>query len=172
MQIFKKNTLLLFFTLLGLSFTAWGAGFFVKGANPSSTRVGLNSVEASSDMTEQRVIARLKISFNGEEVLVSLFESGASRQLLAQLPLTLSFEDFARTEKIAYLPSKLNTANTPMASDVTGDFNYYKPWGNLAIFYKGFGSSGELYVLGRIDAGKEKLAAMQQNFTATIEEIE
>lgn len=171
MQLFNRNLLLIFLLVVGVSFTTWGAGFFDKQAGSPSLGLALNSTGVNKAMASETIIAKLKITFNGEEMLVSLFESGASRQLLAQLPLTLDFSDFASAEKIAYLPNKLSTRNTPSARDITGDFTYYEPWGNLAIFYKGGSSAGGLYVLGRVDSGKEKLAAMQQNFTATIEEI-
>lgn len=118
------------------------------------------------------VIARIRITFNHEEIIVGLFDSPASRGLLAQLPLTLSFSDFASAEKIAYLPEKLTTRHTPTASQITGDFTYYAPWGNLAMFYNGYGHASGLYVLGSIESGKEKLAAQTRDFTATIERIE
>ena len=38
-----------------------------------------------------------------------------------------------------------------------GDITYYAPWGNLAIFYKDFGYSRGLVILGKIDSGLEAL---------------
>ncbi len=32
-----------------------------------------------------------------------------------------------------------------------GDITFYAPWGNLAIFYKGFSYSNGLIVMGKID---------------------
>lgn len=77
---------------------------------------------------------------------------------------------FVHSEKIAYLSQKLTTLNTPSTNQVKSNFTYYDSWGNLALFYKGAGH----YVLGQIEFGqeKEKLAAMDQNFVATIEQIE
>jgi len=129
------------------------------------------SAQTSPEPNPQ-TIGKIKVVFNNEQLIVSLFDTPASRQLLAQLPLTLDFADFANAEKIAYLPKKLNTTNTPTAQAITGDFTYYRPWGNLAIFYKGFGSDGSLYVLGRIESGKEKLTHIKQNFSATLEKID
>ena len=113
---------------------------------------------------------KLRMSFEGGEILVNLYDTQASRELVAMLPLTLPFEDYARTEKIAYLPQKLSSGASPSSSS-SGDFTYYSPWGNLAVFYKGFGQSGSLYVLGKIESGKEELAGMGRNFTATIEVV-
>ena len=40
-----------------------------------------------------------------------------------------------------------------------GDIAYYAPWGNLAIFYRDFGFSDGLILLGRLDDGAETIAA-------------
>lgn len=116
--------------------------------------------------------SKIRMMFNNQEVILSIYDSPASRDFLALLPLTMEFKDFARTEKIAYLPRKLDTADSPTPREAMGDFTYYAPWGNLAVFYKGFGTDGQLFVLGRIESGKEKLAVMGDTFTARLEKIE
>lgn len=132
-----------------------------------------NNVISQGNRIEQTtVIARIRMTFQNQEIKIGLFDTPASQQLLAQLPLTLSFSDFAQTEKIAYLPKKLTTHNTPSASQAKGNFTYYAPWGNLALFYKGYGHANDLYVLGQIESGQEKLEAIKQNFMAVIEKIE
>jgi hypothetical protein len=75
------------------------------------------------------------------------------------LPLELSLEDYSSTEEIAYLPSRLSTAGAPAGIDPqVGDFTYYAPWGNLALFYRDFAYSPGLIRLGRITGGLEYLA--------------
>lgn len=110
---------------------------------------------------------KLRMSFEGGEVSVRLFDTPASRELVAMLPLTLSFEDYAKTEKIAYLPQKLSSGVSP-SNLPAGDFAYYSPWGNLAIFYRGYGQPNGLRILGKIEFGKETLAKLDRDFTATI----
>jgi hypothetical protein len=39
-----------------------------------------------------------------------------------------------------------------------GDIAFYAPWGNLAVFYRGFRYSPGLVSLGRIDSGLETLS--------------
>jgi hypothetical protein len=86
----------------------------------------------------------------------SLSDNATARDWVALLPLTLTFEDYAATEKIAYPPRKLTTAGAPAGFDPSaGDITYYAPWGNLAIFHKDFGYSKGLVHLGRIDSGIE-----------------
>lgn len=111
---------------------------------------------------------KLRMTFGNHKVMIELFDTPASRDFVIQLPLTLQFSDFAGAEKIASLPRKLRTQGSPTAREVQGDFTYYAPWGNLALFYKGFGTDGQLYVLGRFISGKEHLATMRNAFSATI----
>ena len=116
--------------------------------------------------------ATIRIVFAHQTVIVEMLDTPASRDFMSLLPLTLKFSDFASTEKIATLPRRLDTQGSPTARETAGDFAYYAPWGNLAVFYQGAGSDGQLFVLGRILSGKDTLAAMQKNFTATIEKVE
>jgi hypothetical protein len=97
---------------------------------------------------------KIKFSFNGTQVVADLKDSATTRDFLALLPLRVKLEDFAATEKIAYLPSKLSTKGAPSAIDPkAGDVTYYAPWGNLALFHKDFRHSPDLVKLGRIVEG-------------------
>lgn len=127
---------------------------------------------SGGDAADSPVAAKIRIVFDNSEVIVSLFDSPASRELLSQLPLTLPFRDFSGTEKIANLPRPLHTAGSSTPHEFTGDFAYFPPWGNLAVFYQGFGSSDQVVILGRIETGKERLAAMKNSFTAKMEILE
>lgn len=92
---------------------------------------------------------------------VALEDGEATRDLLAQLPLTLLLDDFGATEKIAMLPRKLRHADAPAGvAPVTGDLAYYAPQGNLAIFRTDFRYSTGLVRLGRITA---PLAALRRS---------
>ncbi|WP_321999012.1 cyclophilin-like fold protein, partial [Priestia megaterium] len=83
------------------------------------------------------------------------------------------FEDYAGTEKISYPSNKLSTEEAPLGIDPTvGDFTYYAPWGNLAIYYKDFGYSKGLIKLGKIESGVEKLQDINSDFTVTIEQVD
>ena len=107
-------------------------------------------------------IDSMKINLRiGDRVLpATLFDNDTARDFMALLPLTLTLEDYARTEKISTLPKKLSIRDAPAGSDPSvGDIAYYAPWGNLAIFHKDFGYSAGLVILGKIDAGIEALQA-------------
>ncbi|KPZ31268.1 hypothetical protein AN901_204868 [Pseudomonas syringae pv. theae] len=91
-------------------------------------------------------------------VMFHLEDSATTRDFVAMLPLELRLEDYAATEKIGTLPRKLNVSGAAAGSTpVEGDIAYYAPWGNLAIYHKGFEYSPGLVRLGRIESGIETI---------------
>lgn len=112
---------------------------------------------AAYSQTAQKTM-KIKFTLNGTPVVAILEDKPTTRDFLALLPVKVKLEDFAATEKIAYLPSKLSTKGAPSQIDPkAGDVTYYAPWGNLAIFHKDFRRSPELVKLGRIVEGFDAL---------------
>lgn len=100
----------------------------------------------------------MKIHLDLGDVCLSaqLDDSAAARDFASLLPLSLSLEDYAATEKISDLPRRLSTEGAPAGyAAKAGDLTYYAPWGNLAIFHKPFGHASGLVRLGRLDDGVE-----------------
>lgn len=114
----------------------------------------------------------VRILFEGGEAVAILNDNPLADAFLRLLPMEVEFSDFAGEEKIFYLPEKLPVRSTANADEQKGDFCYYAPWGNIAVFYKGSGRGKNLYVVGSLVSGKEKLAAMKENFKARIEALE
>ena len=101
---------------------------------------------------------KIRLVVEATPITATLDDSAAARDFASLLPLELTLEDYASTEKIADLPRKLPTRGAPAGSDPdVGDITYYAPWGNLAVFYRDFGYSTGLVKLGAIDAGIEAL---------------
>lgn len=122
----------------------------------------LNSANAQSSPSTKPETAGMKIRLriNGHTLPATLYDNPSARDLYSLLPLSLTLEDYAATEKITYPPRKLGTASAPEGfTPAAGDIAYYTPWGNLALFYKGFRYSSGLVSLGRIEAGVEVLKA-------------
>ncbi|MFQ1054985.1 MULTISPECIES: cyclophilin-like fold protein [Gilliamella] len=132
----------------------------------------LMSFSAFSQKTESTTLAKIKLTIDDQQVIVNLLDTPASHQLLALLPLTLTFSDYVGAEKIAYLPQRLITQGMASAAHISGDFTYYAPWGNLALFYQGVGTNSQLYTLGHIESGRTVLANLKQDFVATISRVE
>lgn len=82
---------------------------------------------------------KIRFDLNGTSVVAALEDNASTRSFVAMLPLTLKLDDYAGTEKIAYLPEELDIGDAPEGiTPRQGDLTYYAPWGNLAIFIKDF----------------------------------
>ena len=99
---------------------------------------------------------KIRLTFNGQSITATLDDSPTTRDFISLLPLTLTFEDYAKTEKIAYLPRTLSEEGAPAGMDPSiGDITYYAPWGNLALFYRDFDYAKGLIKLGSLDEDTE-----------------
>ena len=95
---------------------------------------------------------KIRLVVDGVSLPATLDDVPCSRDLLAQLPLTLALSDYGDIEKIADLPRALTHEGAPAGvTPAIGDIAYYAPWGNLAIFIRDFAYSAGLVRLGRLD---------------------
>jgi hypothetical protein len=146
---------------MALNSAARGAdnGAASSGAKPSAT------------VEERTSTMKIRLTINGKAINATLIDNATAKDFLTLLPMTLTLEDYAATEKISYLPRKLSTAGAPAGDPSVGDVTYYVPWGNLAIFYRDFRYSTGLIQLGRIDSGIQALSVAGP-LKVTIERIE
>ena len=129
-----------------------------------------SAAKPSPSSTEANTV-KIRLTINGHSTTATLDDNPTARDFYSLLPLTLTLEDYASTEKIAYPPRKLSTQGAPAGVDPeVGDVAYYAPWGNLALYYRDFGYSAGLIRLGRFDAGVEALSA-RGSLKVTIEAI-
>jgi hypothetical protein len=101
---------------------------------------------------------KIHLTIQDQVLTATLRDTPTARDFASLLPLTLTLEDYAETEKIGDLPRKLTTQGSPAGADPSvGDIAYYAPWGNLALYYKDFGYSDGLILLGKLDGSVEAL---------------
>ena len=101
---------------------------------------------------------KVEITIGGTALPATLEDNAAARDFASLLPLTVTLEDYAATEKISILPRKLSTQGTPAGYHPrAGDIAYYAPWGNVAIFYRDGHHSPGLVKLGTLDTGLDAL---------------
>ena len=113
---------------------------------------------------------RVKLTIGEAVLYATLEDNSASRSLLAQLPLSLSFSDYNGTEKIAYPDEVLDVSDAPDSCDPdVGTLAYYQPWGNLCIFYRDFRASNGLTPLGKIEGDLTALTGQTGDFTVLLE---
>ena len=116
-------------------------------------------------------VTRIRLTVAGRSLTASLDDNPTSRDFVSLLPLTIVMEDYASTEKIAYLERKLAEEGAPAGFDPSiGDITYYAPWGNLALFYEDFGYAKGLIKIGSIDDGIE-IFSVPGSITVTIEAL-
>jgi hypothetical protein len=100
---------------------------------------------------------RVRFAFSTFTMTAMLYDNPSARDFFAMLPLDLTISDFGRNEKIAYLPRKLTEEGAgTFENEQPYDLCYYRPWGNLAMFYAGYEHTG-LIRLGRFEEGQEAL---------------
>lgn len=132
-----------------------------------------NAAEESAAEVSEVQSTKIKMTVDGEEIIATMYDNPTSQDFMSRIPLTLTFEDHNRTEKISYLPNTLTTEEAPDGFDLSeGDLTLYTPWGNLAIFYNDFTYSNGLISLGHIDSGIDKLRRMNGEFTVTVEALD
>lgn len=131
-------------------------------------RLGFEEREA--DIEVENTERKLKMTVNGKEVAITLYDTHAANALYDMLPLDLTFEDFNGIEKISYLSQGLPTEGEPNGCDPdVGDLCLYAPWGNLSIFYQDFRYSDSLIMLGHIDSGMDVISSMDEDFSVILE---
>jgi hypothetical protein len=113
---------------------------------------------AGPTSAEQASTMKLRLKTGDKVITATLMDNATSRDFVSLLPMSVTLDDYAATEKISYLQRKLSSEGAPAGSTPsTGDIAYYAPWGNIALFYKDFRYSSGLIKLGKIDSGVEAL---------------
>ena len=137
--------------------------------NNASLEKEIGNIESDKKMSTNK---RIKLSFDNEELYVTLENNNSTQDFLKMLPLTIKFEDYNNTEKIAMLDTKLDTTDAPSGyNPQIGDFAYYAPWGNLSVFYKNFRYSNSLIKLGTFENGIDKMKNIVDGTEIKIEEV-
>ncbi|PJC86649.1 hypothetical protein CSW98_06535 [Vibrio sp. HA2012] len=112
---------------------------------------------------------KIRFIFDDQTVTGTLPDNTVTQDFVSLLPLTFKLDDYASTEKIAYLPRKLSVEDMPDGTSAcAGDISYYAPWGNLVLFYRDFGYASGLIKLGHLDEGLDMLRS-NESLNVTIE---
>lgn len=89
----------------------------------------------------------------GRVVPVEWNSSATAQDLLSQIPLELTFEDYAGQEKLAPLPRPLSLEGAPSASGAeVGEVAYYAPNKVIVVYYEATGRFPGIVPIGRISA--------------------
>ncbi|GAA4398992.1 hypothetical protein GCM10023168_05670 [Fodinibacter luteus] len=113
---------------------------------------------------------RIEVRIDGQRFQATLDDSAASRDLVAQLPLTLEMTDHGGVEKTGALPSPLSLDGQPAGADPdVGDVGYYAPGSDVVLYYGDQSYYDGIVVLGRLEGdAAERIADMPGPITATV----
>jgi hypothetical protein len=103
-------------------------------------------------------VTNISITAGNSHWRATLADNATARDFVSMLPLTLTLEDYAATEKISDLPRRLVVDGAAATRPVAGDITYYAPWGNLAIFHRDGQHSPGLVKLGHFESSVAELA--------------
>lgn len=87
-----------------------GAMALLLGVTSTATATSAKAQNKADSMN-------IKMTIASQIITATLEDSHSARDFFAMLPLTLPLEDYADTEKIAYLPRKLTTQGAPKGID-------------------------------------------------------
>lgn len=124
-----------------------------------------------TDAAEKESSMRIRITIGEQRFGATLAESAATRDLLAQLPVTIEMVDHGGVEKTGPLPAPLALDGQPEGADPDiGDVGYYAPGRDLVLYYGDQSFFPGIVVLGRLDRdAAEQIASIDGPVTATIE---
>jgi hypothetical protein len=164
--------------VVALTLPEWGVDPASAAGNSVENRTSVSSAARVSPAPSFAVEAireshmKIRLSAGNTVLTATMLDNETSRDFMSLLPLTVTFKDYAGTEKITYLPGRLSTKGAPAGTNPSvGDIAYYAPWGNIAIFYRDFGFSEGLIKLGHIVSGIEEFAGKDVDFAVTIEPV-
>ncbi|MEV2273365.1 cyclophilin-like fold protein [Nonomuraea africana] len=143
-----------------------------SAGTPNTTPTQTASATPSAARQVEGSIVRFTAGDTSVDVVIGA-DNATTRDFLAMLPLTLSFEEFNGREKISYLPRRLNTTGSPGSDPEDGDLIYFVPWGNLGFYYNtaGIGYSDQVLHIGTYNASAEQLEQLQEgDVTVTLAE--
>jgi hypothetical protein len=155
--------LLLTLSVIATACSSAGDTPFPAGTESTSTPARSTTPEAS--------VTNLRIVIAGQQVDAELADNPTARDLAHQLPITVSFRDLNRAEKIAKLPQPLTTDGVPEGDDPEiADIGYYAPTQDLVLYYGDVGYWNGIVRIGRFDSDQLTLVEGQPDgFEVTIE---
>src|SRR3954452_4222803 len=122
-------------------------------------------------MTEEPRCTLSELPSPAKPFTAQLADNATAQDLGGQLPLSLTFRDFNRVEKVAELPRPLTMDGVPAGDDPDiNDIGYYAPSRSLVFYYGDVGYWDGIVRIGRFSNRHIELIQRQPDgFKVTIE---
>ncbi|XBX08167.1 cyclophilin-like fold protein [Enterocloster clostridioformis] len=140
-----------------------------------SAAAGMLTGTYSDGSTPEYSGVKLKLTVDGDEIIIAMYDNTAVDAFLERLPLEdLLFSDLSGIEKPVDRPEEPFSLGDeePGYDPITGEMVIYHPWRNFTIFYGDFRHSDELVPLGMVESGLEILESKTDDFIGTLEWME
>ncbi len=139
-------------------------------ASPTATPLSIRS-PASQPTPEEPNVPTVRITVADQTITAQLADNPTAQDLTDQLPLTLTFRDFNRVEKVAELPQPLTMDGVPAGDDPDiNDIGYYAPSRSLVFYYGDVGYWNGIVRIGRFtDRDIALIRRQPDGFQVTIE---
>ena len=99
----------------------------------------------------------IKISVGEKEIVMALNNTSVSRSFYAQLPMTVTVENYGHNEKIFQPNRKLDCSDVQEGACPVGTVAYFSPWNNVCLYYGDAPRYNGLYVMGKAIRGAENI---------------
>jgi hypothetical protein len=146
---------------------------------PETSTPGAGASSSSSPTTDDQEASPaegtpIRITFGDTDLTARLHDNATARDLVAQLPLTLTFRDHNNVEKTAPLPRELWLDGAPEGHDpAAGDIGYWAPDGDLVFYYDSDAPFFNGIVrIGEFDGEMDAIGRQSEDFSVAIERAE
>src|SRR4051812_9037231 len=114
---------------------------------------------------------RITITIGEQRFEATLADSAAARDLVDQLPVTITMRDHGAVEKTGPLPAPLCLDGQPDGADPdVGDVGYYAPGNDFVLYYGDQSYFPGIVVLGRLDGdAAQRIARLDGAVTVDVE---
>ena len=131
-----------------------------------------NQSQASRPTTQESDATTIRLTVDNRSIKAQLADNPTAQDFADQLPLTLTFRDFNRLEKIAELPRPLTMEGVPEGDDPNiADIGYYAPSNDLVLYYGDVGYFNGIVRIGRFNSDDHDFINGQpEGFQVTIEQ--
>ena len=138
---------------------------------PVSSDPTTSPSDRGSAAVKEESMMTIQISIGEQRFGATLADSAATRDLVAQLPVTIDMADHGAVEKTGPLPAPLSLDGQPDGADPeVGDVGYYAPGNDLVLYYGDQSYYPGIVILGQLEGdAAQRIAEMDGPVTATVE---
>jgi hypothetical protein len=113
---------------------------------------------------------RINVRIGDSEYTVTLFDNPTAKDLLSQLPLSLTISDFGGQEKVATPPRALTMDGVAKGDNPEiNDLGYYAPSNTIVFYYDDVGYFDGIVRLGQFNSSLESIRNLPDGTTVTLE---